>query len=345
MTADEPRKLPARDRREEEPRQIYLASAARRRRRRRRSSGRAALLLGLCLALLVLFTLWLAFASDGREQDPAQVAGVVRVVVGERVLVERPAQQVKLLEGDPLRRWLAGVPDARRERRGIARVKLLTDRAALMRRVRRAAALGGGIVELPQRVVSSQATLPVVKQRLRNNCETAALSMLLAARGIRVDQLVLQRQIERSGTLDPRTAPNGTMIWGDPERGYVGRAEGGGVAGGFGVYEGPVKALAERRGARLRDLSRRPPAAIYRRLQEGRPVMVWVGLSDGPYKTWRSPQGRSVTGNFGEHTVVLTGIQGDTLRLNDPLAGARTTWTKADFELMWERLGRRALSV
>ncbi|MGI8440956.1 MAG: hypothetical protein ACR2NV_12345, partial [Thermoleophilaceae bacterium] len=73
--------------------------------------------------------------------------------------------------------------------------------------------------------------------------------------------------------------------------------------------------------------------------------MVWVGLTDGPYKTWRTPRGDRVTGNFGEHTVVLTGLRGDTLELNDPLVGRRTTWTRDEFEQMWQRLGRRAISA
>jgi len=73
--------------------------------------------------------------------------------------------------------------------------------------------------------------------------------------------------------------------------------------------------------------------------------MTWIGLSDGPYVQWRTREGRRVTGNFGEHTVVLTGLRGNRLAVNDPLDGRRKTWTKDKFELMWRRLGRRALSL
>lgn len=52
-----------------------------------------------------------------------------------------------------------------------------------------------------------------------------------------------------------------------------------------------------------------------------------------------------MTGNFGEHTVVLTGIDEDSLEVNDPLSGQRLTWTRSEFEVMWQRLGRQALSV
>jgi uncharacterized protein YvpB len=187
--------------------------------------------------------------------------------------------------------------------------------------------------------------IPVIKQAYRNNCETAALSMLLRARRVRVDQIQLQRELPRSGPLDPDETPAGMWRWGDPEQGFVGRVEGGGVAGGYGVYTGPIRALARRHKVYLYGLTGRAPAEIYRRLRRGRAVMVWVGLSEGPYRRWLSPSGRVVNGNFGEHTVVLVGVTPTSVIVNDPLSGSRLTWSKASFETMWSRLGRRAVGV
>lgn len=187
--------------------------------------------------------------------------------------------------------------------------------------------------------------LPIVRQALRNNCETAALSMLLAARGVHVGQLVLQRELPQSGPLDPREAADGSLRWGDPDRGFVGRVAGGGTHGGYGVYTAPIKALAARNGVALSTLNGRAPSLLYARLAAGRPVMAWVGLSSGPYLRWRSPQGKTIVGNFGEHAVVLTGVSGSSLAVNDPLSGRRIVWSRSLFELMWARLGRRALGV
>jgi uncharacterized protein YvpB len=325
------------------PHQIYTSSATRRRRRRRRR-GRRWPVFALCLLALGALS-WLAIRRDGRDRDPARAAETVRVVHAGRVVLERPVADLRRVGADGVRSWLARVSDSRPQRRGVAMVRLRTNDTALRRAVRRALAAGAGTVHVTERPVASSVRLPIVKQALRNNCETAALSMLLAARRIRADQLDLQRQLPRSGPPDPRVAADGTMVWGDPRRGFVGRPEGGGVAGGYGVYEHPIRALAARRGVPLRDLSRRRPSALYRALLRGRPVLAWVGLSDGPYKTWRTPEGRRVTGNFGEHTVVLTGVRGDSVNVNDPLAGERTRWSKAQFELMWARLGRRALAA
>lgn len=187
--------------------------------------------------------------------------------------------------------------------------------------------------------------MPIVRQAFRNNCETAALSMLLASVGVRVDQRQLQRALRRSGPLDPRTASDGTVTWGDPDQGFVGRVRGGGVAGGFGVYQGPIRQLAARYGVRLTDLSRRPVAELLSTLRAGRPVMTWIGLSQGPYRRWVSPAGKPIVVNFGEHVVVLVRLTREGIVVNDPLNGTRKTWSVAAFTKMWKLLGRRALGV
>lgn len=186
--------------------------------------------------------------------------------------------------------------------------------------------------------------VPIVQQALRNNCETAALSMLLAADGVTAPQLELQSELRRSGPLDPIWR-GGVRIWGDPSRGFVGRAAGGGAAGGFGVYQRPIAALAARHGVRLRNLSGGSPERIYRSLRAGRPVLVWLALSGGPYGSWRTPDGKRITVNFGEHTAVLTGLHGSFVRVNDPIDGERKLWSKAEFESMWRSMDRRALGL
>jgi uncharacterized protein YvpB len=186
---------------------------------------------------------------------------------------------------------------------------------------------------------------PVIAQRLRNNCETTALQVLLATVGVKVDQLRLQAKVRRSGPLDPQGSPP-DQTWGDPSVGFVGRPDGGGTAGGFGVYQGPIVELAQRFDVPLRDLTRSSPRAVYRRLRERHAVMAWVGLGNGPFGHWRSPSGRRIDVNFDEHAVVLVGMRASgSLEVVNPLHGTRELWTRAEFETMWARLGRRALST
>lgn len=120
---------------------------------------------------------------------------------------------------------------------------------------------------------------------------------------------------------------------------------GGGKAGGFGLYQRPIRVLAGRHGVMLRDLSRKPTQLLFAELARKRPVIAWVGLSAGPYRWWRTPAGRLIRVNFGKPVVVLTGLRGESITLNDPLTGTRLVWTRAEFLVKWKLLGRRALGL
>ena len=203
----------------------------------------------------------------------------------------------------------------------------------------------GGVIRVARSAVASTIAAPVEPQRERDDCEATALSMLLASTGVDADQLRLQAQLPTSGPPDPSGAAGGE-VWGDPSRGFVGRADGSGPAGGFGVYEHPIQQLAARYGRRLRDLTGRSPAAVYSALLSGHAVMAWVGLADGPYGHWRSPDGREITVNFAEHAILLTGVTADgSLLVNNPLDQTQETWSRAQFENDWSRLGGRALAA
>ena len=319
----------------ERPRAIYPPTRGRTPRRPRTA-------LNLLAVAALAIGIWLV-ARDGDGQEPPDPA--VALMLGDTVVLRVAREKVESASDEELRARLRQIPPGRRETRSRAVVTFETDYAATASTLRRVAREGANTVAVAERAVASSMSLPVVKQRLRNNCETAALSMLLLARGRQGDQMELQRQLPRSGPLDPQTGRDGSLVWGDPSEGYVGRPEGGGTSGGYGVYEKPIAALARRHGLTVTDLSRGPALRVYDAVRSGRPVMVWIGLSEGPVETWQTPAGKSVTGNFGEHTVVLTGIKGDQLAVNDPLSGRRLTWSKPQFEVMWKRLGTRALAV
>ena len=294
---------------------------------------------------------WVVVAlSDGREGSArsADRAGVLRLTASGRVVARidlAPIASSGRLDGVRLRRAVVrALPRRSIARRGRATIVYGNDRLATARRALTTKA-SGGRVEIARRALSASVRAPVLRQAQRNTCESAALEILTATVGRRVAQARLQAAFPRSGGLDPIGAGN-QRVWGDPELGYVGRPDGGGVAGGFGVYPRPVRQTAARFGVRLDDVSGQPPSSVYRRLLQGRAVMVWIGLSDGPYGEWRSPSGARVRVNFGEHTVVLHGLRADgRLRVSNPLQGTAEVWTQDDFELMWRRLGRRALST
>lgn len=269
----------------------------------------------------------------------------IRVGRERRSIDLGPAIRDSAIEVSLLRRLLAErVPSRWQVTDGRARVTYVLDRSAVVRAIGRVPG-GTGTVIIRARPIESVIAAPVVAQRLRNNCESAALEILMATVGRRVPQLALQAALPVSGTPDP-IGEGPSRRWGDPEEGYVGRPEGGGVAGGFGVFQRPVIEVAGRFGVGLEDLSGGSVQEIVRTVRAGRAVMAWIGLSDGPYGEWTSPAGRQVRVNFGEHTVVLNGITDDgRLTVVNPLEGTREVWSREQFAAMWDLLDRRAVAT
>ena len=231
-------------------------------------------------------------------------------------------------------------------RRGRARIAYVVPPGRARRIVRGALAAHASRVDVPAVPLWSRIQLRPVRQVLHNDCEATSLSMLLAAAGIRAGQLELQDRLPRSGPLDPEPVAGSTLFrWGDPERGFVGRPDGGGTEGGFGVYEPPVRALAGRYGVHLVDLRRQSLAAVRTAVLAGHPVLTWVGLAAGPYLSWLTPSGREITVNLDEHAVVLVGAGRGYVLVNNPLTGVRERWSDALFSYRWRLLDRRALEL
>jgi uncharacterized protein YvpB len=320
-----------------------MSATARRRiaARRRAVLRRRSLALGALAVLAAVATLLLL--RIGSSPSPGGRPGFVTLSFGGRVLARRAAADLR--KPNAVSAFLGAVPAGRTVRRGPTVIELHTERAALSRELALAVRRGAGRVVVPERPAAARTRVPLVRQALRDNCETASLSMILAFSGKAVGQIALQNEVAHSEPLDPTVAADGSEVWGDPSRGFVGRADGGGPAGGYGVYQRPIQALAGRHGVDLRDLTGAGPQAVYRALLSGHPVLAWVALSNGPFATWQTPAGRTVRANYGEHAIVLTGVGPRTVSLNDPLSGRRLSWAKLDFERMWTALGNRALST
>ena len=316
--------------------------------RRRRLLAVAALALVVIVVVAVIVVASSSGSSGPDRSTTDATAGEVTLMAGRRQALSQPVSRYwrdGRLDEAALRRLVErAVPNKAVEAAGGTTIAYRYDVEATLRRVRDAGE-DGGTVQAVRRPVASSIEAPVLQQAQRNTCESAALEILLSTVGKRVDQARLQNAFPTSGQPDPVDTADG-RVWGDPERGYVGRPDGGGVAGGFGIFPPPVKATAERFGVELEDISGSRPQAVYDRLLQGRAVMVWIGLSDGPYGEWRSPEGRRVRVNFGEHTVVLHGLRTDgSLEVSNPLYATSETWTKEQFEGMWELLDRRALAA
>jgi uncharacterized protein YvpB len=231
-------------------------------------------------------------------------------------------------------------------RRGRATRVLIVPGPLARSRIRQALAHNVASEDVPVMPLRTTIALRPVRQVLHNDCESTALSMLLAAAGVRAGQLELQDRLPQSGPLDPEPVAGSTLFrWGDPERGFVGRPAGGGTEGGFGVYEPPIRALAGRYGVHLVDLHGRSLAVVRHAVLAGHPVLAWVGLADGPFLRWLTPSGREITVNLNEHAVTLVGAGPGYVLVNNPLTGQRERWSDELFSYRWKLLGRRALEL
>jgi uncharacterized protein YvpB len=265
---------------------------------------------------------------------PPSPAPLVVYAAGQRVEVLHPGQR------------RIGLPDRVVLRRGKASLDIAIPLHRALRTVRRAFAAHATRVDLPLVPLWTTIAVRPLRQVLHNDCEATALSMLLAAAGVRAGQLELQERLPRSGPLDPEPVPGSRLFrWGDPEQGFVGRPEGGGTEGGFGVYEPPIRALAARYGVHLVDLHSRSFATVRAAVLAGRPVLAWVGLAPGPYLSWLTPSGRKITVNLNEHAVTLVGGGPGYMLVDNPLTGRREQWSNALFSARWKLLGRRALEL
>lgn len=179
--------------------------------------------------------------------------------------------------------------------------------------------------------------LPVIRQAYRNNCETAALSMALRGR---VNQRRLQRLLRIDTPLDPLEGPEG-RIWGDPSRGFVGRAAG----GGFGVYEGPLAELGARFDSGTEAVRVQSFDEVIRLVRDGRPVVLWAALGSSSPINWRTVQGKVIEADLAEHTVVLAGLNGRGVVVHDPWTGRVTVESESALAARWRVLGRRAVAT
>ncbi|MEU8515370.1 C39 family peptidase [Kitasatospora sp. NPDC048722] len=198
--------------------------------------------------------------------------------------------------------------------------------------------VGGGV---------EAASVPYYRQALANDCEAAALRMVLAARGVTAsDQDVLDRigvdwDHPEFGHSGPRS--------GDPYEAFVGDPDGSEVDGtGFGVYAPPVTKAARAFGLSVTHTgSGIPVGTLKDSLAAGHPAIVWVDY------LWRRLASTSYTAYDGrqvlyagpaEHAVVVTGFGDGTVSVNDPARG-RTTVSEADFENGYATYGRMAVVV
>jgi uncharacterized protein YvpB len=189
--------------------------------------------------------------------------------------------------------------------------------------------------------------VPVIRQTMALDCETAALQMGLATYGYYYSQEALFA-LENPDLRAPVMGPNHTVLrWGDPYRQFVGNVNGSDwIPTGYGVYYPVITTIAQSKGlTNARGGEGYAPATAYQALSTGHAVEVWIETNwiRTFVGTWTAWDGRAVRYSYAEHTVVLSGVSPTQVRVNDPLHGIQYWVSKALFETNWADFNNMAV--
>ncbi|MHB8508024.1 MAG: C39 family peptidase [Candidatus Dormibacteria bacterium] len=166
--------------------------------------------------------------------------------------------------------------------------------------------------------------VPYDRQGYNLSCEEAALQMAMAYRGISSTQTDILTNIG----IDYRPAyrDGGGFHWGNPYASFVGSPSGSEANNsGYGTYFGTIAATTLRYGGHVRFAGEGYPAqAVYGDILNGHPVVAWVSIDYGWHQNWAYTafDGRPV--QFGapcEHAVTVSGVNRDSVLVNDPIRG------------------------
>ena len=173
--------------------------------------------------------------------------------------------------------------------------------------------------------------VPVYRQTRNLNCETAALQMGLAYYGHYYSQDALFRVVQ----------------WGDPYTNFVGSVNGSETAmTGYGVYYPVILAIARSHGVpNAYGGEGFSPGTIYAELAARHPVQIWMEArwSRPAMGTWTAWDGRRIRYSLAEHSVILTGVSGTMVRVNDDQFGTQYWVSKGVFERSWADFNNMAV--
>src|ERR1700737_1031034 len=160
--------------------------------------------------------------------------------------------------------------------------------------------------------------MPVYKQTMALDCETAALQMGLAALGHMYSQELLfgfEPQDTRQPVMDPNHSKK-VLQWGDPYTDFVGKVNGSDLGPtGYGIYYPVILSIAQSHGAPSSTGGEGVTAAkVYAALAQGHPVLAWVETGwenaraagyTGVWTSWPDTGGKQISSPLIDTGVAL----------------------------------------
>lgn len=192
--------------------------------------------------------------------------------------------------------------------------------------------------------------LPVkfYKQQRNLSCEMASLRSLLSYYGYEVSETDLLASLGVDGPLEMKDG-----VWGDPQKGFVGNVDGKQKnKTGYGAYWQAAARVGAGYYDKIGYFEGASISYLTDSIMQGKPVMIWGLLpSDGGnYEiTWKTEDGRSITGYNGEHSLLVYGFVGSKeaptqILVVDPWYGLRE-YTPEHLDELWAKFGRSGVRV
>ena len=183
---------------------------------------------------------------------------------------------------------------------------------------------------------------------LHRGCEITSLCMLFDYWGVKKTKMQLSQEIIKDNT--PYKIENGVVHYGNPNVGFVGDIYSKSNKG-YGVYHKPIYNLLESYfRERALDITGTAPSHLYYFLDKDCPVWVIVNVKFEPltsdyFESWYTSEGE-IQITYSEHSVLLTGYDGEYVYFNDPMKPDGMKKAKrSDFEAAWEQMGSQAVTV
>ncbi len=191
--------------------------------------------------------------------------------------------------------------------------------------------------------------VPFYYQQFAQSCEAASVRMALAYRGTSASDW----QILQKFGYAPRSLDTKNNVWDDPQKQFVGDVKGNqGKGTGWGVYAEPVAAAVRSYGREATVRYGVSAAFVAGQIHQKRPVVLWGIWDDSAVqKTWKTPDGKKVSGPIPMHVRLVVGVKGSPSNpigfyVNDPITGP-AYWTASYLQYNVNRAGgaNQAVSI
>lgn len=185
------------------------------------------------------------------------------------------------------------------------------------------------------------------KQRYSLSCEIAAATVVSQFLGFNITEEKLLANIPYEKT--PLTKDKkGNIVWGNPNKGFVGNYNGVFLKDGYGIYADPLAKTLQKMKIKAQAYQGYTLEKLYKQIDKNHPSIVWIPSNFNRHITtqyWKTPEGDTVSWIDDEHALVFTGYdkKNNQLYFMDVQYGQQRQASVQDFLYCWSLLNNQVI--